>query len=122
LTGAVKDQAMPSDDLMRNHARQRRAGRPEPLWRNLLGHQLRRLRLSRRETLETVARRANLSLQYLSEIERGAKEPSSEVVAAISAALETTLLDLTEAVTDQLREERRAAPAPSRRGDVALAA
>src|SRR4051812_48754307 len=84
LTSAVKDQAMRSEPLMRDHAGRRRAGRPEPLWRDLLGHQLRTLRLSRRETLETVARRANLSLQYLSEIERGAKEPSSEVVAAIT--------------------------------------
>jgi transcriptional regulator with XRE-family HTH domain len=97
-------------------------GRAEPLWRHLLGRRLRDLRRSRAETLETVAHRANLSLQYLSEVERGVKEPSSEVVAAIGAALETTLLDLTEAVAQDLRRERDAAPARTRRGDVALAA
>jgi transcriptional regulator with XRE-family HTH domain len=98
------------------------AGKPEGLWRHLLGRRLRALRLARRETLEAVARRANLSVQYLSEVERGVKEPSSEVVAAIAAALETTLLDLTAAVAEQLREERSTAPVVMRRGDVALAA
>ena len=80
------------------------------------------LRRSRRETLEEVSNRANLSLQYLSEVERGTKEPSSEVVAAIGAALGTTLLDLTEAVAAQLREERDAARDRTQRGEVALAA
>jgi len=95
-------------------------GKPERLWRQLLGGRLRALRRSRQETLETVARRANLSIQYLSEVERGVKEPSSEVVAAITAALETTLLDLTVAVAEQLRDDRAAAP--TNRGDFALAA
>lgn len=93
------------------------SGQPEHLWRHLLGRQLRELRRSRGETLEAVARRANVSVQYLSEVERGTKEPSSEVVAAITAALETTLLDLTAAVVETLREER-AAPG----GGFALAA
>jgi transcriptional regulator with XRE-family HTH domain len=98
------------------------SGKPERLWRHLLGHRLRALRRTRQETLEAVARRANLSMQYLSEVERGVKEPSSEVVAAIAAALETTLLDLTAGVADQLREERATAPVATHRGDVALAA
>ncbi|WP_375400102.1 helix-turn-helix domain-containing protein [uncultured Amnibacterium sp.] len=98
------------------------SGKPERLWRHLLGHRLRALRRARQETLGAVARRANLSVQYLSEVERGVKEPSSEVVAAIAAALETTLLDLTAAVAEQLREERTAAPVAPHRGDFTLAA
>ena len=97
-------------------------GKREHLWRHLIGRQLRELRRSRGETLEAVARRASVSVQYLSEVERGAKEPSSEVVAAIAAALETTLLDLTEAVVEQLREERVTAASSTRGGDFALAA
>ena len=91
-------------------------GRPERLWRELLGRRLRHLRRSRHETLEAVAQRANVSLQYLSEVERGTKEPSSEVVAAICAALGTTLLDLTEAVADQLRADRSAPASTTRSG------
>jgi transcriptional regulator with XRE-family HTH domain len=98
------------------------SAQPERLWRHLLGRQLRALRRSRNETLEEVARRANLSVQYLSEVERGVKEPSSEVVAAIVAALGITLLDLTAAVAEQLREDRVAAPVATHRGDFALAA
>jgi len=106
----------------RDHAPQEPRATPEPLWRDVLGQQLRGLRRSRQETLQSVAHRANLSLQYLSEVERGRKEPSSEIVAAIGAALGTSLLDLTEAVAEQLREQRASVPAPTRRGEVALAA
>ena len=68
-----------------------------------------------------MAHRANLSLPYLSEVERGTKEPSSEVVAAVAAALGMTLLDLTVAITEQLRSDVTAASA-ARRGDYALSA
>ena len=47
------------------------------------------------ETLNEVAARAGVSPQYLSEIERGLKEPSSEIIAAVGGALGITLLDLT---------------------------
>ena len=76
---------------------------PEPLWRQLLGDQLRRRRHEREETLTETADRAGVSPQYLSEVERGLKEPSSEMIAAISGALETNLIDLTSAVADELR-------------------
>ncbi|MCH1881861.1 helix-turn-helix transcriptional regulator [Agrococcus sp. ARC_14] len=75
---------------------------PEPLWRELLGRRLRWLRLQRGETLAETARRAGVSPQYLSEIERGIKEPSSEMVAAIAGALGTSLLDLTSAIAWEL--------------------
>ncbi len=74
----------------------------EPLWRDLLGRELRRTRRERGETLTETARRAGISPQYLSEIERGVKEPSSEMIAAVAGALGLTLLDLTSAVTREL--------------------
>lgn len=40
--------------------------------------------------------------QYLSEIERGRKEPSSEMIAAVAGALDVTLLDLTLAVAESI--------------------
>jgi transcriptional regulator with XRE-family HTH domain len=76
---------------------------PEPLWREVLGSRLRALRAERGETLAETAERAGLSPQYLSEVERGRKEPSSEMIAALAGALDTTLADLTTGVTEDLR-------------------
>lgn len=87
---------------------------PEPLWRELLGRRLRWLRLQRGETLAETARRAGISPQYLSEIERGVKEPSSEMVAAIAGALGASLLDLTSAIAWELTAAA-APPAPVHR-------
>lgn len=87
------------------------APKPERLWRELVGAELRGIRRSRGETLRTVAGRAAMSPQYLSEIERGSKEPSSEILAAIGASLDTTLLDLTTGVASRLNE---AAPSTAR--------
>ena len=75
----------------------------EPLWRDMLGRQLRRMRRERGETLTETAGRAGISPQYLSEIERGVKEPSSEMIAAVLGALGTTLLDLTTSVAGDLQ-------------------
>ncbi len=88
----------------------------EPLWREVLGHRLRALRLDQGETLIQTAGRAGISPQYLSEIERGRKEPSSEMIAALAGALDTTLIGLTEQVADDLRQYPIALPsaAPSR--------
>jgi transcriptional regulator with XRE-family HTH domain len=81
---------------------------PEPLWREVLGSRLRALRAERAETLAETAERAGISPQYLSEIERGRKEPSSEMIAALAGALDTTLADLTTHVTEDLRRAQRA--------------
>jgi XRE family transcriptional regulator, stress-response regulator len=68
------------------------------LLREAIGGSLRRARTARRRTLRDVSRRARVSLGYLSEIERGRKEPSSELLAAICDALDVALPDvLTEA-------------------------
>ena len=50
-------------------------------------------------TLADVAERAGVSTQYLSEVERGRKEPSSEVIGAVAGALGLRLVDLTSRVT-----------------------
>jgi len=82
-------------------------GQPlEPLWRQVLGWKLRELRLARGRKLTEIAGRAGISPQYLSEIERGLKEPSSEMIAAIAGALGLSLLDLTGQLSDDLRSIR----------------
>lgn len=86
----------------------------EPLWRHALGDRLRRTRHDRGETLTGTASRAGVSPQYLSEIERGTKEPSSEMIAAVAGALELSLLQLTLAVADDLRAVHIAAASPTR--------
>jgi transcriptional regulator with XRE-family HTH domain len=78
----------------------------EPLWREVLGRRLRTLRLDQQETLSQTAGRAGMSPQYLSEIERGRKEPSSEMIAALAGALGTTLTGLTEQVAADLRRQQ----------------
>ena len=78
----------------------------EPLWREVLGQRLRALRQDQRETLAETAGRAGISPQYLSEIERGRKEPSSEMIAALAGALGTTLTGLTEQVAGDLRRQQ----------------
>src|ERR1035438_1397727 len=85
------------------HPRPQQPRPPEPLWREVLGQRIHALRLRRRETLSETAGRAGLSPQYLSEIERGLKEPSSEMIAALAGALGTTLTELTFEVAEDLR-------------------
>ncbi|ROQ41115.1 DNA-binding XRE family transcriptional regulator [Frondihabitans sp. PhB188] len=92
--------------------------RKPALWRELVGEQLRGRRESRDESLRSVAKRAGVSPQYLSEVERGIKEPSSEILAAIGASLDASLLDLTAGVARRLHGDAVAA----RRGEYRLAA
>jgi transcriptional regulator with XRE-family HTH domain len=97
---------------------------PEPLWREALGQSLRASREARGGRLVDVAARAGISPQYLSEIERGRKEPSSEMIAAVTGALGIELADLLTAVAGQLRRCRPPGSRVRRRpeGPVALAA
>jgi transcriptional regulator with XRE-family HTH domain len=95
-------------EIIRIHPARKHGVSPEPaaperLWREVLGERLRSLRLHHGETLAETASRAGVSPQYLSEIERGRKEPSSEMIAAIAGALDTTLVDLTARVSEELR-------------------
>jgi transcriptional regulator with XRE-family HTH domain len=89
----------------------------EPLWREMLGEQLRQRRHDRHETLTETAGRAGVSPQYLSEVERGLKEPSSEMIAALAGALDTSLIELASGVADRLR-----GPVAQCRATLALAA
>ncbi|MCW2738001.1 helix-turn-helix transcriptional regulator [Nocardioides sp.] len=67
---------------------------PEPLWRELVGRELHRERTERSERLVDVAGRAGVSMQYLSEVERGLKDPSSEMLQAIAGALDLGVREL----------------------------
>src|SRR4051812_11660182 len=73
------------------------------LLRTQLGNTLRGHRLRQRRTLRDVSGRARVSLGYLSEVERGQKEASSELLASICDALEVELADLLAEVSDSLR-------------------
>ncbi|HEX3512516.1 MAG TPA: helix-turn-helix transcriptional regulator [Trebonia sp.] len=75
----------------------------EPLWREVLGSRLRALRTDRDETLAQTAERAGISPQYLSEVERGRKEPSSEMIAALAGALDITVAELMADTAEDLR-------------------
>lgn len=74
----------------------------EPLWRHIVGDVLRRERLAQQRTLKDVADAARISMPYLSEIERGRKEASSEVLAAAAHALGLGLADLLALARDEL--------------------
>ncbi len=70
------------------------------LLREAIGGSLRRARTERQRTLREISGRARVSLGYLSEVERGRKEASSELLAAICEALEFPLPELlTDAAT-----------------------
>jgi transcriptional regulator with XRE-family HTH domain len=70
------------------------------LLRHLLGDALRRLRQRQGRTLREVSAAARVSLGYLSEVERGQKEASSELLAAICSALGTPLSQIFREVSD----------------------
>jgi DNA-binding XRE family transcriptional regulator len=111
----LRHQAPPQEPL------RHQAPPQEPLWREVLGRRLRALRLDHRETLSQTAARAGISPQYLSEIERGRKEPSSEMIAALAGALGTTLTGLTEQVAGDLLRQQASAGTRAASGPVMLA-
>ena len=73
------------------------------LLREAIGDRLRRTRTAQHRTLREVSRTARVSLGYLSEVERGRKEASSELLAAICNALSLPLPDLLNGVAGDLR-------------------
>jgi transcriptional regulator with XRE-family HTH domain len=83
-----------------------RGRRPRPLLRTMVGDVLRRTRREQGRTLADVARAARVSMPYLSEVERGRKEASSEVLAAICESLGIDLSDLLAGVWRDLAEFR----------------
>jgi transcriptional regulator with XRE-family HTH domain len=77
------------------------------LLRRVLGETLRGLRLRQRRTLREVSGAARVSLGYLSEVERGQKEASSELLAAICDALDVRLSELLREVTETMQRSER---------------
>lgn len=85
------------------------------LLREVIGDVLRRARISQGRTLREVSDSARVSLGYLSEVERGRKEASSELLSAICGALEVPLSRvLSDAGTELADQERTAVAVASR--------
>ncbi|MCW2666100.1 MAG: transcriptional regulator, family [Frankiales bacterium] len=83
--------------------------------RTLLGDALRETRLRQERTLREVSASARVSLGYLSEVERGQKEASSELLASICRALGVRLSDVLREVSDTLAViEPEPVPVPDR--------
>lgn len=80
------------------------------LLRRVIGGVLRRVRMRQGRTLREVAAAAGVSMPYLSEVERGRKEASSEVLAAVCRALGIRLSDLLGEARDELRRLERPEP------------
>ena len=78
------------------------------LFRRLLGDVLRDKRTQRGLTLREVSAEARVSLGYISEIERGQKEASSELLAALCAALDVPLSEILSEVSDAVALEEAA--------------
>jgi transcriptional regulator with XRE-family HTH domain len=76
------------------------------LLRNAIGFVLRRLRQEQGKTLRELADEARISLPYLSEIERGRKEASSEILSAICQVLDITEQELLLEVADEYELSR----------------
>jgi len=72
------------------------------LLRQVIGEELRRRRNEQARTLRDVSRDAQVSLGYLSELERGQKEASSELLAAVCSALDTPLSVLLAGVSTEV--------------------
>jgi transcriptional regulator with XRE-family HTH domain len=79
------------------------------LLRDALGETLRDARTRQNRTLRDVSTAANVSLGYLSEVERGRKEASSELLASICDALEVRLSDILDEASTTLRTSQVAA-------------
>ena len=77
-------------------------GKKMILMRQVIGEELRRRRNEQGRTLRDVSRDAQVSLGYLSELERGQKEASSELLAAVCNALDTPLSSLLAGVSTEV--------------------
>src|SRR4051812_9141734 len=95
------------------------------LFRRLLGNVLRERRLEQGLTLRQVSAEARVSLGYISEVERGQKEASSELLSSLCSALDAPLSEVLRDVSEAVAvEEGATAPTPitTRRPVVASAA
>ena len=78
------------------------------IFRRLLGEVLRAQRMRQGRTLRQISADARVSLGYISEIERGQKEASSELLASICAALDVPLSEILSEVSDAVALEEAA--------------
>jgi len=78
--------------------------------RRVIGDELRRRRQDQGRTLREVSSAARVSLGYLSEVERGQKEASSELLASICTALDVPLAIVLRAVSDEVAVLEGVAP------------
>src|SRR5690606_8329365 len=85
------------------------------LLREAVGERLRRARTAQSRTLRDVSRAARVSLGYLSEVERGRKEASSELLASICEALDLPLPELLVTVAGDLDASKVTAPVVQQR-------
>jgi transcriptional regulator with XRE-family HTH domain len=83
------------------------------VFRRLLGDVLRRHRQRQARTLRDVAASARISLGYLSEIERGRKEASSELLGSLCEALDVSLADVLREVSQDIAMLERGSLAPA---------
>ncbi len=74
----------------------------DKLWREALGEVIREYRTDHGDRLQDLADRAGISWQYLSEIERGLKDPSSEVFEAVSQALGLTVPEVARGAAERI--------------------
>lgn len=92
----------------------RQIGAVKPvLMRELVGESLREERMTQGKTLREVSKEARVSLGYLSEVERGQKEASSELLAAICGALELPLSVVLNVVSEKLAVHERVTALPT---------
>ncbi|MFV0408012.1 MAG: helix-turn-helix domain-containing protein [Propioniciclava sp.] len=84
------------------------------LMREALGETLRELRTTSGQTLRDISSAARVSLGYLSEVERGQKEASSELLHAICGALNVDLPDVLRRVSDRMETAAVVTPLPLR--------
>lgn len=91
------------------------------LMREMLGGALREVRIAENLTLREVSSKARVSLGYLSEIERGQKEASSELLNAICGALDIPLSGLLRRVSDHIDANLTVTQLPVRSQRVAAA-
>ncbi len=80
------------------------------LFRRLLGEVLRATRMQRGLTLRELSAEARVSLGYISEIERGQKEASSELLYSLCAALDVPLSEVLRDVSALVALEEAAVP------------
>lgn len=91
------------------------------LVRQEIGDVLRDVRLQKGRTLRQVASRASVALGYLSEVERGQKEASSEILAAVADALDIPISAIMREVGDRLAVVEGLNAIPDRLSDELIA-